>query len=88
MTITVMDASGNLVEGATVYGDWGNGQSGSATTDANGQAVITLSNINKKTQSITFTVTSLVHTSLTYDPAANDDEDGDSDGTVIEILKP
>jgi hypothetical protein len=29
-----------------------------------------------------------VHASLVYDPLANDDPDGDSDGTVILILKP
>lgn len=88
VTITVQDASGNLVANATVYGDWSNGASGYATTDANGQAVITVSNINKKTRSITFTVTRPEHASLTYEPDANEDEDGDSNGEVIQILKP
>jgi hypothetical protein len=35
-----------------------------------------------------FTVTSLSHPTLAYDPAANHDPDGDSDGTTISVLKP
>jgi hypothetical protein len=35
-----------------------------------------------------FTVAGVIHASLTYDPAANADPDGDSDGTAITIKKP
>lgn len=90
VTITVMDANGSPVVGASVTGDWSNGELGSATTDGLGQAVITLSNINKNTSSITFTVTGVALTGWMYDPALNQDDDdpADSDGTVIEVLKP
>ena len=90
VTIRVVDDLKNPVAGVTVMGDWSSGGSGSATTDANGFAVIQLDNINKKIQSVTFTVTSLVklNSGLTYNEDDNTDPDGDSDGTMITINKP
>jgi hypothetical protein len=87
VTVTVVDASGNPVSGATVNFIWSNGETGSVTTDANGIASVTRSNIGKKTQSVTFTITSLVLTGFTYDEASNTDPDGDSDGTMITVDK-
>jgi hypothetical protein len=88
ITVTVMDSSGNAVSDATVNFVWSNGATGSVTTDANGIAIVTRSNINKKTQSLTFTITSLVKTGFTYNADDNTDPDGDSDGTMITVNKP
>jgi len=77
--------------GVTVTGFWSDESIDAPitiTTDANGQATITNSNINKNTSSVSFTISSLSLASFVYDQAANDDPDGDSDGTVIQILKP
>lgn len=90
VTITVHDAGGNPIADATVNGIWSDGASGTAicTTDADGQCTVMKNGM--KSQSVTFTVTSLVHASLTYDPLANHDEDDedDSNGTEILIDKP
>jgi hypothetical protein len=60
------------------------GTVGSCTTDANGTCSVT----TKAKKNEQFTVTAVTHASLSYDPAANTDPDGDSDGTVIRIRKP
>jgi len=90
VTIKVVDANGVAVANATVNGIWSNGASGSVTctTDANGLCTVTKDSINKKSKSVTFTITSLLHSSLVYGSLDNDDPDGDSDGTEILILKP
>lgn len=38
--------------------------------------------------SVTFTISNISHATLTYDPAANNDPDGDSNGTAITVRKP
>ena len=86
--ILVVDASGNPLAGVTVNGDWSSGGPGTATTGADGIAVINVENINKRTTSVAFRITSLVHASFAYNEGDNDDLDGDSDGTEILILKP
>lgn len=88
VTVRVVDESGTAVSGATVNFVWSNGATGSATTDDNGIAVVSWSDINNKTKSVTFTITSLVHASFTYDEASNSDPDGDSDGTNITVDRP
>ncbi len=80
--------SGNPLAGVTVNGDWSSGGPGTATTGADGIAVINVENINKRTTSVAFRITSLVHASFAYNEDDNDDLDGDSDGTEILILKP
>lgn len=89
VTITVLDGAGDPVGNATVDGTWSGGYSGaaSATTDSSGQAVVTSGNIRKNTDSTSWTVDSITHSSLTYDSTDNTDPDGDSSGTSITVFK-
>jgi hypothetical protein len=54
------------------------------TTDGSGTCSVVTTTKAKREQ---FTVTSMTHSSLTYDPSANAGPDGDSNGTVIRIRK-
>ncbi|TDI87126.1 MAG: DUF11 domain-containing protein [Chloroflexi bacterium] len=86
VTITVHDASHALVADATVSGSWSNGASGTATctTDSSGQCSVTSKRISNSEGSVTFTVNTVTHATLTYRPADNDDPFGDT----IAVLKP
>ena len=90
VTVTVLNSLGQPMAGVEVTGFWSDDPSTPVTmfTNANGQVTITNSNINKNTSSVSFTISSLSLTGFVYDQAANDDPDGDSDGTVIQVLKP
>ena len=85
VTATVRDNGVALVSGATVSGTWRHGNVGTCTTDASGTCSVALSTRAKKEQ---FTVTKVTHASLTYDPSANTDPDGDSNGTAIKVKRP
>jgi hypothetical protein len=87
VTIAVLDEAGIAVSGATVSGSWSNGGTSSCTTDAAGTCSVTKGGLSNGTASVTFTVTGVAG-SLSYDPGANTDPDGDSDGTSITVLKP
>jgi subtilisin family serine protease len=90
VTITVHDGSHNLLSNATVTGNWSGGfsGSGSCTTGSNGQCSVASGNIAKKKTNMTFTVGNVSKATLTYQPSANHDPDGDSNGTSIVINKP
>ncbi len=88
VTITVHDAADDPVANATISGTWSDGTAGSCVTDGSGQCIITLSSINKNTDSVTFTVDSVSASGYAYDAGANHDPDGDSDGTSIVVGKP
>jgi hypothetical protein len=90
VTVKVLDQNGAPVSGATVSGTWSNGTSGggNCTTNASGLCSITRLNIRNQSNSVTFTVTNISKAGTTYNPAANTDPDGDSDGTVIVVNKP
>jgi serine protease len=83
----VVDGNNVPVSGATVNGHWGDGKTASWTTDSSGLATSISAWQNNKTASITFTVTNVVVSGLTYTPTANSDLDGDSDGTRITVRK-
>jgi hypothetical protein len=89
VTVTIHDSGESPVPGATVSIQWSGGTSGtaSATTDSSGQYSFTSSPVNN-TDSVTLTITSVSHATLTYSAAANHDPDADSDGTSITIAKP
>jgi subtilisin len=72
-TVTVLDADGLPVEGATVYGHWSGLTSGdvSGTTDANGQVTFKSSLVKNASGTFTFTVDDIVKEGYTYDPSAN-----------------
>ena len=90
VVVTVHDANENPVSGATVSGTWSAGGpgSGSCTTDSLGQCTVTSNTIRKNIGSTTFSVSGVVHATLTYNQSANHDPDGDSNGTSISVSKP
>lgn len=88
----VTDNLGNPVDGATVSGNWGDGLIGSGTcvTPSSGVCWISYSSgvdISAVPQ-VSFTISDISKTGLTYDAALNRDADGNSDGTTIVILAP
>jgi len=87
--VTVHDDSETPLSGVTVNGGWGGGNNGngSCITGSDGTCSISKNNLKANVSSVTFTVTGL-SASLPYDSSSNHDLDGDSDGTIIEILKP
>jgi subtilisin family serine protease len=84
-TITVKDANGLLVSGATVSGKI-NTTTVSCITGANGQCAVSAT-LKLTVASATYTVTNLAATGYVYDAAGNSDPDGDSNGTTITIYK-
>lgn len=88
--ILVDTTTGLPVADAVVWGEWGNGATGTAscTTDSNGRCIVSIEGLSQGTPSVTFTVQNVTHSTLTYDPSANVDPDGNSNGTVIVIHKP
>jgi hypothetical protein len=88
VTITVLDDLGAPVAGATVTGSWSRGGKGTqkCATDAAGRCGVyrTLSNLLSRT---VWTVGGVSHATLVYDPTANTDPDGDSDGTRITVTR-
>lgn len=90
VTIFVHDTNHQPVSGATVSGKWTNGATGNVSCMTNSSGICSIAKTGLKTSvaSITFTVTSITRSGLTYQSAANHDPDGDSNGTVIVVLKP
>ncbi len=91
VTITVHDSNHNPVSGVTVNGTWSAGSSGtlSCTTGTNGACTVSKGALAKRTvASVTFTVNSLTKTGSTYQPLANHDMDGGSNGTTITVARP
>jgi serine protease AprX len=86
-TVEVHDASHGLVAGATVTGIWTGGTTGSCVTSANGRCSLT-KRYAKKKASVSFGVTSLQLTGVSYAPADNHDPDADSTGTSVTISRP
>ena len=83
------DTGGNPAPNTTVSGSWSNGYSGNTqcVTAADGTCTVTTGRIRRNVGSVTFTVTNLAQSGYTYNPAANQDPDGDSNGTVIVVSK-
>jgi thermitase len=86
VTVFVEDAGGGAVANATVSGTWSNGASGTAScTTIGGFCDVSQGGILAKVPSVDFTVDSVSHATLSYAPGANEDADGDSDGTTIRV---
>jgi hypothetical protein len=85
VAVTVRDAAEAPVSGATVSGTWKRGILATCTTDASGTCSVSMVT---RARSERFTVTGTTHSILTYDPDANTDPDGDSNGTLIKIQRP
>lgn len=88
VTIVVLDGDQNPVAEAIVSGSWSAGSSATCTTDGSGRCTATLAGLSSRTGSVAWAVGGVGHSSLGYDPAANVDPDGDSNGTTITVNKP
>ncbi len=91
VSVRVVDQNGQPVSGAAVSGTWSAGASGNGScsqTDANGWCSISKGGVKKNVGSVTFSITGVTKSGASYDPADNEDPDGDSTGTVIVIAKP
>ena len=66
VTVTATDGSGALLSGVTVSGGWSSGGTASCTTGTSGTCPVSRSH-HKRVGSVTFTVTSAVYSTLTYD---------------------
>ena len=91
VTIHVATASGDPLADASVRGIWtrnGTGiGTGTCTTDGSGACTISHDGIRKRNKTVTFQVDRITHATHTYDPTANTDPDGDSDGTRITVRR-
>ena len=90
VTVTVHDGGHTSHAGAAVSVTWGLAASGTAsgTTNALGQVTFSSPSVPKREGSISLAVTQVVSSNGDpYDPNANHDPDGDSDGTVIIVSK-
>jgi hypothetical protein len=88
VTVTVRDDAGAAVAGATVSGAWSGAVSASASGVTGSNGALTLRTGNILGSSVTFSVTAVTGTGLTYDASANTDPDGDSTGTAITVSRP
>jgi hypothetical protein len=87
VAISVRDAAGDRVVGATVEGFFGQGKERSCTTGSNGKCKVKVKVKDQKNR-IPWTVTN-IDAPGGYDPAANRDAvGGDSDGTTILVWQP
>ena len=89
VTVRVDNGVHGAVSGATVNGTWSTGATGagSCVTAAGGTCNVSKANIAKKTNAVTFTVTGITHAGSTYQPSANHDPDGSSNGTAIVVTR-
>ncbi len=89
VTISVRDAGETRIDGAEVTGRFGQNKVKSCTTRANGNCTVRVRVLDTKVK-IPFVVTNIVGPAAeySYDPAANHDPDGDSDGTTIQVFRP
>jgi serine protease AprX len=89
VSVTVHNEAHGPLAGASVSGNWNGGAtgSGSCVTGATGSCIVTKSGIRKKSGTVTFTVSSVSQSGLTYASGSNHDPDGDSNGTAITVAK-
>ena len=90
VSIMIGDANHRGVAGGRVSGTWQGSYTGAGvcTTDQNGTCSITSGDIRKNNSQVTFTVNNVTHNILSYQPADNHDNDGDSDGVHLTVMKP
>lgn len=91
VTVSVVDDEGGAVDNAGVTFEYLRGSrlvTTSCTTDATGSCSATTRRMATAVQDlVTMTVIDATHATLSYDPGANTDPDGDSDGTSITIVQ-
>jgi thermitase len=90
VTVTVHADDHTNVSTATVSGTWSGGYTGSVNnciTNGGGTCVVSSGDIPKKIASTTFTIENITSGDSDYAASSNHEEDGDSDGTRITVLK-
>lgn len=85
--VQVQSLGGANVAGAAVSVHWSDGRTATATTDSLGQVKFASAWQSGKTSSITFSVTGISAGGYVYNASANEDREGDSNGTSITINK-
>jgi predicted extracellular nuclease len=87
--IYVHDEDGRPIVGATVHGTWfGDSVTPvSCTTGSTGRCSVSTTAYRRRNE-VTFQVDDVVHPGAPYDPSANQDPDGDSDGTTLTVTQP
>jgi hypothetical protein len=90
VVIAVHDSVDAALSGAIVSGTWSGGYSGtgSCTTDASGTCSVSTANVANNKANVTFTVSNVTKSGYSYNPAANHDVDGGTNGTSITVAKP
>jgi subtilisin family serine protease len=91
ITVRVHNASEAGVSGVTVTGNWSGATTGgvSCKTDATGTCVLSKGNILRGSGTVTLTISGLTLSPIgVYQPSANHDPDGDSNGTAISLVGP
>ena len=88
VTVTIRDAADAAVSGATVSGNWSGGLAGAASGVTAGNGMVTLRGSKVAGTSVTFAVSNVTGAGLAYNPAANTDTDGTSNGTTITVPRP
>ncbi|MGH2455973.1 MAG: GDSL-type esterase/lipase family protein [Candidatus Limnocylindria bacterium] len=81
VTVTAVDGVADPVSGAAVSGSWSTGADGGCTTGATGSCFFTL-NLNKKTAAVSWTLATISHATLAYDP------DGNPASVEVSIARP
>jgi len=87
VTITAHDGDHAVLGGVVVSATWQGSTSATCTTGASGACSVSRQFQNSRT-SVSFTVNNLSKVGYTYQPSANHDPDGDSNGTTISVNKP
>jgi hypothetical protein len=85
--VEVSNADGITVDQAVVSGTWSTGGTGQCTTSVYGRCGIRLSDLPNKVHSVIFTVNDVQRSRGIYEPTANADPDGDSNGTQITVAR-
>jgi hypothetical protein len=89
VTIQAHTAAHANASGIVVTGTWSTGGSASCTTAANGTCAVQSPKMSRASvASVTFTIISATRSGWTYVPGTNHDPDGDSNGTVIVVIRP
>ena len=72
-TVTILDASNNSVQGATVEGHWSEltSDTDSGATGSDGKVALNSDSVKNAAGTFTFTVDNVSLTGWTYDPASN-----------------
>ena len=83
----VSNAEGITVDQAVVSGAWSTGGTSQCTTGVYGRCDIRLSDLPNKVHSVIFTVNDVQRSRGIYEPTANADPDGDSNGTQITVAR-